>query len=1632
MNKDTMEVDTSVSTELNKTSYLYEWKYITDKLIQEFQTQMPALIETVLSDSMIVVDIFYEFYLTLSEYSERAELELLVQLSTDILTALKTELSNEKYTSLEEDIIVLSQSFITNEMIDSFVKNLSVDKSIKILHLDKAVLKSHNIFPDYSRYQYLDARKRVFSVDAYSSLHESCEGYSRYIMRLFGFAQCQSDQLDLIPTLLDSLTRLMTLYSLDNNRCFLLTIHILSNYVTSKREMVLTILKQSLWWSAKENNSAIISTVISYLSHYPEEECAELGLITLLIKEGLFDFYTIYNSLGPQEFTIENGELLIPLETDQMQILYEQTEKKMISDAQVSAVSALALASVLPDSDDEESTDAMKDDLNANDTDKKESIFDKAKQFRKVQFLRHLIEFEMIEEFSIVLQDYPRIPLIYDSVADRLNTFVENIITPYYMEHANPISLRKLNVCSSTITINSIDDILTVLDKFLKFNQYKIARSSSLMGKLIRLVEYEQKSGSKDTDFYLQFFRAWIFPNLPFLNNIPIINEAYSFLSKHCSLETRYNIYGEYMFKVSKDPTRKLNYDLAEKKTKDLLKRISIENISLSCRTLNKLVSVNPLATSNAFVSHIESYSSLIDLICEASKFFNDYAWDVITFQILNKLSGNRMIMQPDGLNYTQWFSNLTQFIGKLGKLYPESFQLSPILLYIVKNLMSGETNIIGVFKEILDSMTGIKSITNLTSKQIMRLNAEKSLKQLAFMSLQDNRESCRRSCTKLLKTLIDDEIFLQLFIMLCHIPINLIDNADTKPLKFVNQRCDDVNSLIHELITAVNENMDSTLFKENIISVVDLIETYCIQPQWAFELWRVHLAKDIRQNGNDSTAIFKKIKPSLVNSLEHIDWDFIKPELYFTFWTLSLYDINYEDISYMMEESDLRSELIGINMKLKRREELQKKDYMELEMKQRRVSDILKYLKSDKTVHEDHYKSILERLEKEKETWFRNDDVEKYVENSTTMFLQHCALPRLQHSSFDSVFVAKFIFFLNKLDTPVYSLQQILDVLFMHNFLPKTFFTNTTAETENLGLFYQIVMEKLNEWWKDETVYNRESKKFNDDLSFEDFKTLLFKWHDNLVQQILKSLDANDYTTKNNCILFLKVILNNYPIIKEHADVLADKLEWIVENDERDDIKLSSRALIGLIKFRESKYIHIWKFYEMDSQDKEAAMKTSAQKAKVAKDKEEEQQREAAEKERKEREKNQPVTKPYGLVGLGKRPSGPASAGSDKPTSPISTDGATEDAKIPIESTDIVSDPTEDDKKSNSPTDVTLNLTVDKENEEEPDAKVEQQRSDATIKLETVKQEQLRVEDGSKGKSQNAGIISQNDYYKSKQNDLKYTEGRNIKSDEQKNGRNYTRDVGRNTSKDNNRNSKETGRKSRENGKDIGWETKRDSVRDTGRTNQSRYTDRSEWSQYEENRYYKNQSTQGNRTNSVTGKNGNNYSGNYNQRDIYKGDYRDYGRESREQHQRRDNREYVNTRESRGGNESYRDNRSSRDDFGNYNEHDHRGSSNNNKSNTNSNNKSNTNNKYYNERDYRGGNTSNKPNNNPINTTSNAGVHHTRNRINETLRSNAHSQTQTQTQPLPPPPTPPPAEYSGKRHSGSYGSQPAHKRARR
>ncbi|GMM30574.1 Tho2 protein [Martiniozyma asiatica (nom. inval.)] len=1192
----------------------FPWVYLTDAFLAEPLSSARQMALKLSKSEVNSLDFFFEIVQALND--KRCDRSKLVQITNGIIS--NTTDANKK-SDFSTDFCLLIQSMPQTAELDLFAKEIAIDNKFKILYLSPTLLKTQGIFPDFLKYKYNDAKSEVFCVESYSNLHESAQGYSKFITEILIFLDTPND----INSLHSILNRLMGNFKLDWNRCFLILVSILSFHLNNKN-LVLNILKTSQWWRKSDINYTLQTVITNYLLNFQNDECKELEIITMLIKEGIFEFNTIYNSLGPLDFDIVESAEIIPKENKELENIFIAWKKEELTKSKISNVSALAMAAPLVDSDDEGEGNKTEENK------KKEieiSVCEKIKLMRKIDFLKCLLKEELVDESLYVLVEYPFLPIINDEISDLLNNLIEKIIEPLYQNIVNPLNITKHYnnfIKNDKIEyVENTDQLFNTASKFVSFNKHKLGRNSILVTKLLRIMKCDltnytenndiseefEKLKSKAFEKWLQFFRLFIFPCLPFMSNIPITTEAYQIMEKFYTLTDRYNLYGEYQVLSKRNDDQKLNWDRTEKKTRDLLKRISIENVSVFSRSLNKLTSANPLASTNAFVSHIESYSSLVELVSDCSKFFNDFAWDVLTFQLLNKLNGNKPTMQNDGLNYTSWFINLSSFIGTLGKSYPEFFKLAPIIINVVKSLSIGDTDVLAVFKEILTSMTGIKPITNLNSKQIIKMNGGTGLRRLTYFSIDDERHKCIKSCQKLLNALVDENVLCELFVLLCQIPQNLFNSATDKPLKFVNQRADDVNSLIHTLIQSIDENMNTDLFSSLMIPFPSLIKDYNVSPQWAFEVWRLHWSKQIIKNDNKSNGAFGCSHEEFKNILPIEEFNEITIEFYLTFWQLSLYDINFEDISYVTELTDLKSRINGLQIRIKNNQRdpaFSKVEQGKLEYEYRNLIQIYNLLRTDSSHHKSNYETVMERLLNEKDKWFNSD-------KDVSAFTEYCILPRLHHSSFDAMFVAKFIFLLNKIETPNYKLKDVIESLFTWEFLPMGFFTNTSMETENLSLFFGVLLEKLNFWWSF-SISNKDKSNLDEQfalhsgllLTHSEFKSWYHKLLDALLNQLLLGISSDKYTTRNNTIIFLKGILENYPTIEQHAALIADKLEEISNEDIRDDIKLASRALIGLLGGKKGKVVPIWEFYDMDQLEKEKAMIVKAERMKKKKEIEE------------------------------------------------------------------------------------------------------------------------------------------------------------------------------------------------------------------------------------------------------------------------------------------------------------------------------------------------------------------------------------------------------------------------------------------
>lgn len=1210
--------------------------YLTDEVLSEFlgkgcETLIQVLQAPDQSEEQ-VEDVSSQIFTELLLVYEKGTLS-----KEDVTEFLSLAIQEESIAILFCDVLdVFPPTPSMQELLLEIYKRQSIIKYTTLAKLiDPHTLAKLTIVPSDILIRQLNTRKRdvFYTQKKYNLLHEELEGYSKLIVELYQILKSE-DTIYQLSYALNVIESSIGHYSLDPNRVLDIIIDIYTNNFVGNHEFAIQLLKNSRWWPDVVSDSFTSIEKLNVGGNESAAKCIGLKLlkcpkdrdlpetfkilIACLIKEGFVSFGSIWKYVRPGE-----------KEMDALEVDY----KKELED-QVFKASASALALAAPLADDETADDSTQ----KTSTTKKQS--DNSKTSLENKLLLNL-KFGLLKVFlgnglywpSIyILTEYPFFAFIQPEVHELMSRCIEVMIEPLYSA-ANPLSAkvlddlqtgkkiafpRPLNTvayeefpCTHYLsfkptiksfslkkfhyfytkwtdglpTVSSIEDLFTMSSEFLKFLGVNISQNLELFSKLCDILVWELSKNNGKNDQLFNYFRNYIFPSIPLIKeNAFAVDKAYEVL-KYFLSEERFNLYGEMYQVLSKNnPYIRMAYGKAEKSTKDVLKRLSKENVRPMMRRLAKISFSNPLPCFLTILQQIESYDNLNTLVVETARYFNSYGWDVLTLAILLRLTATgRSNVQTNGLNDRQWIQSLSSFIGKICQRYPNSIDLNTLLQFLLKSFYSKETSNMTVLREILLSMGGIQAITNLTLQQVNMINCGNSLQKLVYKTIDDTRYDKIKSGVILVNSLQQLGITNELFISICQLGTVLTSNSDHSHLKVLANKGDDLNSLLH-LFTQVTGFFGKDIeLAETLIPISQLVSQYDVLVELAYELWRPFLENDnihVEKMRSENRILFEVLSLPLFSI-----------ELYTSFWMSSLYDINYSDELYDQELKKLVShkeslqETISMSKRNRNISRLvvdnYRKDLQQLEY-------FISAIPNEKVVHEQHFASVTSRLEAEASLWFPEmSDID--ITTQTRSFLQFCVLPRSIHSSFDAAFTAKFLFLLHSLKVENFSLTLILDELINTKIIFGSLFTLTPTEAENFGLFFAEILKSLSSW----TEMSAFDQAFTESqISFDEYRLKLYGYHSMLLSEVSNALEVKDYMSRRNAITFLKNLLGVYPSVEDHCEKLVKLIENITLNDPREDLKLSSSALIGHVKSRSKYWVHLWDFIPMPEAEKEEHLK--------------------------------------------------------------------------------------------------------------------------------------------------------------------------------------------------------------------------------------------------------------------------------------------------------------------------------------------------------------------------------------------------------------------------------------------------------
>lgn len=303
----------------------------------------------------------------------------------------------------------------------------------------------------------------------------------------------------------------------------------------------------------------------------------------------------------------------------------------------------------------------------------------------------------------------------------------------------------------------------------------------------------------------------------------------------------------------------------------------------------------------------------------------------------------------------------------------------------------------------------------------------------------------------------------------------------------------------------------------------------------------------------------------------------------YVTFWTLGLEDILVNTNSY---DQELATQLHLMNQITNDRSDSTSKGTQEKEKKKKAIAELREKLTQEMKSQIGAYTQVRNRLNKEKDHWFT--EFQNKIELLHTSILQNCFLPRIMMSPLDAHYTFMMLKFLHNNGAPGFRTMHLLDRLLRKNQLAALMFQCTPRESENVGRFLNEVLKELSTWHADKATYEKNAygakqqltgfvRKLTPEVTFltyEEYRSLLYKWHSNLNAAFQLCFDSGEYMHIRNAIIVFKAIAQQFPVAEPMGKIILDAVTSLSKDDSRADLKLAAASTLGDIRKRMSSWV--------------------------------------------------------------------------------------------------------------------------------------------------------------------------------------------------------------------------------------------------------------------------------------------------------------------------------------------------------------------------------------------------------------------------------------------------------------------------
>ncbi|XP_008787914.2 THO complex subunit 2-like isoform X2 [Phoenix dactylifera] len=709
-----------------------------------------------------------------------------------------------------------------------------------------------------------------------------------------------------------------------------------------------------------------------------------------------------------------------------------------------------------------------------------------------------------------------------------------------------------------------------------------------------------------------------VLPSLQLIPANPAVGQVIWEVLSLLPYEDRYRLYGEWEKDDERIPMILAARQIAKLDTRRILKRLAKENLKQLGRMVAKLAHSNPMTVLRTIVHQIEAYRDMITPVVDAFKYLRQLEYDVLEYVVIERLAqGGREKLKDDGLNLSDWLQSLASFWGHLCKKYP-SMELRGLFQYLVNQLKKGSGIELVLLQELIQQMANVQYTENMTEEQLDAMAGGETLRyQATLFGMTRNNKALTKSTNRLRDSLLPKEepkLAIPLLLLIAQHRSMVIINADAPYIKMVSEQFDRCHGTLLQyvefLLSAVTPSMT---YAQLCPPLDDLVHKYHLDAEVAFLVYRpvMRLFKSIsgaeicwplditeephapstnneaEPSNLSSDVVLDLGSPwKLVNWSDLLDtvrsmlplkaWNSLSPDLYATFWGLTLYDLYVPRQRY-------ESEIMKQHAAIKALEELSDTSNIAITKRKKdkeRIQELLDRLTCEFQKHEQHVASVHQRLSREKDKWLSScpDTLKINME-----FLQRCIFPRCIFSMPDAVYCAMFVHMLHSLGTPFFNTVNHIDVLICKTLQPMICCC-TEFEAGRLGRFLYETLKMAYHWKSDESIYERECGNMpgfavyyrfpnSQRVTYSQFIRVHWKWSGRITRLLVQCLESTEYMEIRNALIVLTKISSVFPVTRK-SGINLEKRVAKIKGDEREDLKVLATGVAAALAARKSSWV--------------------------------------------------------------------------------------------------------------------------------------------------------------------------------------------------------------------------------------------------------------------------------------------------------------------------------------------------------------------------------------------------------------------------------------------------------------------------